>query len=246
MASAAQVAANRENAKRPRTLSEETKESLRTRALKHGLTSKRDVDTVLKGEDKQEFETILNALLSEATLGTAQEILLIKMQAESFWKSQRAGRMEAGALDTTLSVVQLMDKVPMELTEEGFGAALAVAYREHASWFDKLHRYSTTAERTFFKATRELAMIRKAGPQQDIGYVSQDAKHEETTEQTAQPIREIGCVSQPAQPSREPGVLSSFISAEKLETMSEAEAFDLLDKLTAPPASSIPKHKAGY
>jgi hypothetical protein len=139
-----------------------------------------------------------------------------------------------------------MDKVPMELTEEGFGAALAVAYREHASWFDKLHRYSTTAERTFFKATRELAMIRKAGPQQDIGYVSQDAKHEETTEQTAQPIREIGCVSQPAQPSREPGVLSSFISAEKLETMSEAEAFDLLDKLTAPPVTSIPKHKAGY
>jgi hypothetical protein len=109
MASAAQVAANRENAKHPRTVSEETKESLRTRALKHGLTSKRDVDTVLKGEDKQEFETILNALLSEATLGTAQEILLIKMQAESFWKSQRAGRMEAGAMDTTLSVVQLMD-----------------------------------------------------------------------------------------------------------------------------------------
>ena len=49
MASAAQVAANRENAKRPRTLSDETKESLRTRALKHGLTSKRDVDTVLEG-----------------------------------------------------------------------------------------------------------------------------------------------------------------------------------------------------
>ena len=99
MTTEAQIAANRENAKRPRTLSEETKESLRTRALKHGLTSKRDVDTVLEGEDKQEFQTILNALLSEATLGTAQEILLIKMQAESFWKSQRAARMEAGAMD---------------------------------------------------------------------------------------------------------------------------------------------------
>jgi len=246
MASAAQVAANRENAKRPRTLSEETKESLRTRALKHGLTSKRDVDTVLKGEDKQEFETILNALLSEATLGTAQEILLIKMQAENFWKSQRAGRMEAGAMDTSLSVVQLMDKVPMDLTEEGFGAALAIAYREHSNWFDKLRRYSTTAERNFFRVTHELAMIRKAGPQEpigqpetgqpEIGYVSQTAKPEETTEQTTGEIKapppEIGCVSQQAaQPEPTSPSPAQIL---KLETMSEAEAFEFLDQLTAP------------
>jgi hypothetical protein len=234
MASAAQVAANRENAKRPRTLSEETKESLRTRALKHGLTSKRDVDTVLKGEDKQEFETILNALLSEATLGTAQEILLIKMQAESFWKSQRAGRMEAGAMDTSLSVVQLMDKVPMELTEEGFGAALAIAYREHSNWFDKLRRYSTTAEKNFFRVTRELAMIRKAGPQEEIGYVSQSTQPEEKPEETAEPAPEIGCDSQSAPVFRNPAARSR--PELKLETMTDAEAFDFLDKLTAPPA----------
>jgi hypothetical protein len=246
MASAAQVAANRENAKRPRTLSEETKESLRTRALKHGLTSKRDVDTVLKGEDKQEFETILNALLSEATLGTAQEILLIKMQAENFWKSQRAGRMEAGAMDTSLSVVQLMDKVPMELTEEGFGAALAIAYREHSNWFDKLRRYSTTAEKNFFRVTRELAMIRKAGPQEpigqpeigqpEIGYVSQSTETEEIPQATTDPAPEIGCVSQKATPPKLSGPSPEQIL--KLETMSEAEAFEFLDKLTAPPATN--------
>ncbi len=200
MGSAAQIAANRENAKRPRTLSDETKESLRTRALKHGLTSKRDVDTVLEGEDKQEFQTILNALLSEATLGTAQEILLIKMQAESFWKSQRAARMEAGAMDASVLTAQLMDKVPQEVTEEGYGAVLAVAYREVSNWFDKLRRYSTTAERTFFRATRELAMIRKAGRQEEIGYVSQSAQPEEKQEETAEPAPEIGCDSQSAPP----------------------------------------------
>jgi len=244
MASAAQVAANRENAKRPRTLSEETKESLRTRALKHGLTSKRDVDTVLKGEDKQEFETILNALLSEATLGTAQEILLIKMQAESFWKSQRAGRMEAGAMDTSLSVVQLMDKVPLELTEEGFGAALAIAYREHATWFDKLRRYSTTAERNFFRVTHELAMIRKAGPQEPIGYVSQSTETEEIPEPTPEPAPEIGYDSQEAaQPEPSSPSPEQIL---KLETMSETEAFDFLDKLTAPPAPRIAPHKERY
>ena len=237
MATAAQVVANRENAKRPRTLSEETKESLRTRALKHGLTSKRDVDTVLKGEDKQEFETILNALLSEATLGTAQEILLIKMQAESFWKTQRGARMEAGAMDASVDTAQLMDKVPQQVTEEGYGAVLAVAYREHSTWIDKLRRYSTTAERTFFRATRELAMIRKAGPQEEIGqpeigYVSQTAKPEEIPEAITKPAPEIGCVSQKT-PQPDLSGLSPKQTL-KLETMSETEAFDYLDKLTAP------------
>ena len=235
MATAAQVAANRENAKRPRTLSEETKESLRTRALKHGLTSKRDVETVLEGEDKQEFQTILNALLSEATLGTAQEILLIKMQAESFWKSQRAARMEAGAMDASVLMAQLMDKVPQQVTEE-YGAVLAVAYREASPWFDKLRRYSTTAERTFFRATRELAMIRKSGPQEEIGYVSQTAKVEESKEQTVEqatkPAPEIGCVSQKTPQPDLSGLSPDQIL--KLETMSEAETFAFLDQLTAP------------
>jgi hypothetical protein len=33
------------------------------------------------------------------------------------------------------------------------GAVLAVTYHEHATSFDRLRRYSTTAERTFFRAT---------------------------------------------------------------------------------------------
>ncbi len=237
MASASQIAANRENAKRPRTLSEETKESLRTRALKHGLTSKRDLDTVLEGEDKQEFETILNALLSEATLGTAQEILLIKMQAESFWKSQRAARMEAGAMDVSVTIARLKDKVPQEVTEEGYGAVLAVAYREASPWFDKLRRYSTTAERTFFRATRELAMIRKAGPQEEIGYVSQTTKVEESkeqaVEQAAEPAPEIGYV--PQKPPIHRPETPEFLG--DVDITSDEEAFAMLDKLTAPSIS---------
>jgi hypothetical protein len=112
MASPAQVAANKENAKHARTLSEETKESLRTRAVKHGLTSTLDTNTVVKGENKQEFETIRNALLSDATLGTAEEILLIKLQAESYWKLQRAGKMEAGAFSTSLIAEQMKNQSP--------------------------------------------------------------------------------------------------------------------------------------
>jgi hypothetical protein len=250
MPTAAQVAANRENAKGPRTLSEETKESLRTRALKHGLTSKLDTNAVLRGENKQEFETILNALLSDATLGTAQEILLIKMQAESFWKLQRAGRMEAGAMEISLVMVQMKNLVDKDLTEEYIAVGHATAIREQGAWFETLRRYSTTAERTFFRATRELAMIRKAGPQEQIGYVPQtpepiqtkDAKKDNTPEVTPEPAPEIGCVSQTAPPAarpehpgtkprRELGGLSRIAFIEKLENMSQAEAFAFFDTL---------------
>jgi hypothetical protein len=267
MASAAQVAANRENAKRPRTLSEETKESLRTRALKHGLASKLDANTVVRHENKEEFETILNALVSEATLGVPEEILLINLQAQSYWKLQRAMKMETGALNVSVIVAQMENKVAQTLKDgAGLGSALAIALREHTAWFETLRRYSTTAERTFFKATRELAMIRKTGPQEpigqpeiaqsEIGYVPQNAKplqtkedtKEETTEQTTEeipaPPPEIGCDPQPARSFQHPGArprpelggLTAFEFRDKLENMSQTEAFAFFDTLLDPPA----------
>jgi hypothetical protein len=289
MASAAQVAANRENAKRSRTLSEETKESLRTRALKHGLASKLDANTVVRHENKEEFETILNALVSEATLGVPEEILLINLQAQSYWKLQRAMKMETGALNVSVIVAQMENKVAQTLKDgAGLGSALAIALREHTAWFETLRRYSTTAERTFFKATRELAMIRKTGPQEpisqpeiaqpqigqpeiarpEIGYVPQNANppetneetNEETKEEAKQPTNEaakeqtteeipaqpaeIGCDPQPDEPFLHPGAqprsdlggLSLFEFRDKLENMSQTEAFAFFDQLSNPAA----------
>jgi hypothetical protein len=288
MASAAQVAANRENAKRSRTLSEETKESLRTRALKHGLASKLDANTVVRHENKEEFETILNALVSEATL-VPEEILLINLQAQSYWKLQRAMKMETGALNVSVIVAQMENKVAQTLKDgAGLGSALAIALRDHTAWFETLRRYSTTAERTFFKATRELAMIRKTGPQEpigqpeiaqpeigqpeiarpEIGYVPQNANppetneetNEETKEEAKQPTNEaakeqtteeipaqpaeIGCDPQPDEPFLHPGAqprsdlggLSLFEFRDKLENMSQTEAFAFFDQLSNPAA----------
>jgi hypothetical protein len=271
MASAAQVAANRENAKRSRTLSEETKESLRTRALKHGLASKLDANTVVRHENKEEFETILNALVSEATLGVPEEILLINLQAQSYWKLQRAMKMETGALNVSVIVAQMENKVAQTLKDgAGLGSALAIALRDHTTWFETLRRYSTTAERTFFKATRELAMIRKTGPQEpicqpeigqpeisqpEIGYVPQNAQPEATaeqiTEETQAPPPKIGCDPQPeasflhpgAQPRPDLGGLTLFEFRDKLETMSETQAFAFFDTLDA---ASMPQHKERY
>ncbi len=230
MATPKQIAANRENAKRPRTLSEETKQSLRTRAVTHGLTATHDTNTVLRHESKAEFETMLKALQADATLGTAQEFMLIQLQAESYWKLRRANRMESGALDASLMSEQLKGTVSRNLNPEDTGIALATALKEQAKWFDTLRRYATAAERAFYRATRELAMIRKAGPQEPIGHVPP----------------EIGCDSQPpetspifdhpsAQPRPEFGGLSALGFIDKMENLSEDQAFALLDQLTAPP-----------
>jgi hypothetical protein len=90
-------------------------------------------------------------------------------------------------------------------------------------------------------------MIRKAGPQEpigqpeigrleigqpEIGYVSQSTETEEIPQATTDPAPEIGCVSQKATPPELSGPSPEQIL--KLETMSEAEAFEFLDQLTAP------------
>jgi hypothetical protein len=77
-------------------------------------------------------------------------------------------------------------------------------------------------------------MIRKAGPQEEIGYVSQSTQPEEKAEETVEPAAEIGSDSQPAPLFRNSATRPR--PEHKLETMSDAEAFDFLDKLTTPPA----------
>src|SRR5258708_25308964 len=87
MASAAQVAANKENAQRPRTLTEETKASLQTRAVKHGLTAKLYTNTVLQREDQAAYNQILKSFLAEPTLGTTPEPMPTHLLAQTFCKT---------------------------------------------------------------------------------------------------------------------------------------------------------------
>ncbi len=241
MATPKQLAANRENAKHPRTLSEETKQSLRTRALTHGLTATHEANTVLRVENKAEFDQTLKALQSEATLGTAQEFALVQLQAESYWKLRRANRMESAALDASLVAEQLKGAVSQNLDPENLGAPLALALREEAKWFDNLRRYTTASERAFYRATRELAMLRKVGYQQPIGEspkeheaaqpeirsVSQSTESQET-KQPPQPIHtstpEIGYVSQTSPHRKAPAV-----SGEERDRIATDEALEIID-----------------
>ncbi len=226
MASAAQVAANKENAQRPRTLTEDTKESLRTRAVKHGLTAKLYTNTVLQGEDQLAFNHMLQSLLAEATLGTTQEAMLIQVLAQTFWKMQRASNMEAGALNSGLAAAQLQLKLSEKPKNDNeLGEQLAFVLWEYAGKLDTVRRYANAAERAFFRATKELAQLRKAGPQEQIGYVSQIAET-------------------PVQPAEEHTPEARYIatpepdnSLDPFSNLNEKEALALLEELTAPTAS---------
>jgi hypothetical protein len=226
MASAAQVAANKENAQRPRTLTEETKASLQTRAVKHGLTAKLYTNTVLQGEDQAAYNQMLKSLLAEATLGTTQEAMLIQVLAQTFWKMQRASNMEAGALNAGLMAAQIQLKLTGKPKNDNeLGEQLAFVLWEYADKLDKVRRYANAAERGFFRATKELAQLRNAGPQEQIGYVSQNA---ETPVQPAEEhVPEVRYITPP-----EPENILQTLS-----NMNEKEAFALLDELTAPPST---------
>jgi hypothetical protein len=226
MASAAQVAANKENAQRPRTLTEETKASLQTRAVKHGLTAKLYTNTVLQGEDQAAYNQMLKSLLAEATLGTTQEAMLIQVLAQTFWKMQRASNMEAGALNAGLMAAQIQLKLTEKPKNDNeLGEQLAFVLWEYADKLDKVRRYANAAERGFFRATKELAQLRKAGPQEQIGYVSQNA------ETPADPATEHAPEARYITPPEPENIL------EALSNMNEKEAFALLDELTAPPST---------
>ena len=227
MASAAQVAANKENAQRPRTLTEKTKASLQTRAVKHGLTAKLYSNTVLQGEDQAAYDQMLQSLLAEATLGTTQEAMLIQVLAQTFWKMQRASNIEAGALNAGLMAAQIQLKLSEKpKNDKERGEQLAYVLWEYSGKLDKVRRYVNAAERGFFRATKELAELRKAGPQEHIGYVSQIA--ETPVEAAEEHIPEVRHITTP-----EPENI-----LEALSNMNEKDAFALLDELTAPPPSN--------
>jgi hypothetical protein len=99
--------------------------------------------------------------------------MLIQVLAQTFWKMQKASNMETGALDCGLIATQIQLKLA-EKPKNGkeLGEQLAYVLWEYSDKLDRVRRYASAAERGFFRATKELVQLRKAGPQEQIGYVS--------------------------------------------------------------------------
>ena len=161
MASQRQIEANRRNSAGPHKMSEEGKEAIRQNAIRHGLATKRHV--VLRGEDQSFYDDMLNALLDEYAPASTQEEMLVHQIAEHHWRLLRARNMETAGFEINLDAfAQKYGEDPAKLTTLDHGAALAGGLAHYDDTVSKVQRYEAAAERSYYRAIRELAKLQKA------------------------------------------------------------------------------------
>ena len=112
-------------------------------SLKHGLASGR---LIIPGEDREDFEALLNDLVAEHAPATPTEEMLVQQIAQSWWLMHRAIRIQNQAfLETWCD----MKKLALFL------------------------RYQTTYERAFYRALNSLKKLQKDRLASTRDFVSQ-------------------------------------------------------------------------
>lgn len=148
MASAAQITANRKNARHstgPRTNA--GKQASAANATKHGLSS---ADPVLPNENRDEYDRLFADYCAQFEPANEHETFLIRQMTHARWRLARIQRLEVQYFDMHLS----QDDNP----DIGI---LAGMEKEGSSALDKLQRYAANAERSYYRAHKELTAGRK-------------------------------------------------------------------------------------
>lgn len=168
-ASAAQIAANRENAKRstgPRTVAGKRRSA--TNAMRHGLTAARPV---LPGENPRQYRALVNQIRRRFSPQTAMERELCQRIAHLCWKLRRAPGAEAHLLRRNRESmfdecatrnwhrpeedrVRVRRYHPAGIIAEGF-------YRGESKSLERLQSYETRIERSLHHAIRTLIALQK-------------------------------------------------------------------------------------
>jgi hypothetical protein len=174
MISARKLGANRENAKRstgPKTPDGKTASS--KNAISHGLSS---TFKVLPHEDAEAFAALLASLTAEHEPETGQETFLVRQMAESQWRLNRTRAYESIAWG------QLIGEVDETNPEERIVARMSEKVN---NIFDLLRRYANDAERSWYRASREMSKLRSAAKQNKAIQAEQEAEawlHEQIEE----------------------------------------------------------------
>jgi hypothetical protein len=149
MSTTAQVLANRQNAAHstgPKT--PEGKQISSRNATSHGLSG---VFTVLPHENADEFHGLAARLRDEFQPDSENETFLVDQMIQARCRLLRIQRLEALAFEQIL-------------TEPGSGAdpdaRILAALCSSGNALDKLQRYAAAAERSYYKALRELRQSR--------------------------------------------------------------------------------------
>ena len=151
MATTAQFVANQKNAALstgPRTPCGKAASS--RNATKHGLSS---AFKVLAHEDQQEFDQLLDDLRAYHRPANIHQRLLVDQMAKSQWLLARAQRLQTVAYDLLAGAQNEADP----------DTAIVNAMRSsNADIIGRLERYAASAERSFYKAHRELTKQNEA------------------------------------------------------------------------------------
>jgi hypothetical protein len=166
MASAAQINANRENAKKSHgPTTEEGKQASSRNNFRHGLSG--HVFLLMSWEKAEDFDLLLKALQKEYKPETATEHLLVEKMAQQHWLSQRAQTLLTMHMSTEAD--ENLDVFVLEGIEKGM----------HKRVSDYL-RYQTQHERLFQRALHDLLKLRAEKRKEQIGFESQ--KHTQAAE----------------------------------------------------------------
>ena len=156
MSTAAQTLANQQNAQRstgPQT--PEGKAASSRNASTHGLSNASF--TLLPTEDVAGFNAALDCYFERFDPQDHHEVFLTQLMVQSTWKLARIHRIQAALFKHILE-----PDVPPVTLEAAMAAAM---FKANPNAFQTLERLAAAAERSYFKALRELERGRKNPPQ---------------------------------------------------------------------------------
>jgi hypothetical protein len=163
---AAKLAANRANA----THSTGPADTSRTRfnGLAHGLTSKQ---TVIRGEDQQEFDAFQRKLLRDLAPASEVESVLADRIVTAAWRLKRFARVETSFFNNRIDAILEADP---QIDPDSALANLFTDPAETARMRLFL-RYQTSVQREYDTAMRELRKARKERAKQCLENVYKEA-----------------------------------------------------------------------
>jgi hypothetical protein len=150
MATAAQITANRENAARSTgPVTPQGKATSAANATKHGLSA---AFSVLPHESLDEYNDMYNGYLAEFSPDGYHETFLVQQMIQARWRILRIQRLELRLLtDATQDHPD---------PDHADSAILAAMHRNGTDLATALQRYAAAAERSYYRAHKELTASR--------------------------------------------------------------------------------------